>query len=415
MLPDKTSKAKGGTKHYHSYPAGQIPVFLSYGFRPFFILIPIYIVLSIVLWALFWHGSISLPFIRDPLSWHIYEMIFGIGIAGIIGFILTAVPELYEDITPVTGRTLLALVSLWVLGRVAFWMMDIVGIYLVMLIHLPLLLWVMLLVIKPIFIDPLQRNITLVINFFIILMIQAWFFAAVAGWVEHSPLSILKVAVGVFMVLTLLVIRRVSTEAINEWLEDRHIDETFIARPPAFNIAIFSVSLFTLVEFFFPGNSVLGWLGLAAAAAILNILNDYFLDEVNILLRSYIYPLILILLMLAAGYGFMGFDYLYDGIHGINHFRHFLTTGAFGLAFFMVMVIVATVHTGRQLRTNRWVDIGVALIVIATLLRVSIPFFPEYTRLLYLSSALLWALPFVIYLVLFYPWLSQPRADGLPG
>ncbi len=415
MSSDAINKARGGTKHYDSYPEGQIPVFLSYGFRPFFILLPIYMVLSIVLWALFWHGSISLPFIRDPLSWHIYEMIFGIGIAGIIGFILTAVPELYDGITPVTGRTLLGLVSLWVLGRISFWMMDVVGVYLVMLIHLPLLLWVILLVIKPIFLDPLRRNISLAFNFLVILLIQAWFFAAVAGWVAQDAFSILKVALGAFMVLTLLALRRVSTESINEWLQDSEIDDTFIARPPAYNIAIFSVSLYTAVEFFFPGNSILGWLGLAAAAAILNTLNDYFLDEVNILLRSYILPLILTLIMMAAGYGFMGFDYLFDGLYGINHFRHFLTTGAFGLIFFMVMVIVATIHTGRQLRTNRWVDIGVALIVIATLLRVLIPFFPEYTRSLYLASALVWALPFIIYLIQFYPWLSQPRADGLPG
>lgn len=415
MSSNNTGKAKGGTKHYDSYPEGEIPVFLSYGFRPFFILLPIYIVVSIILWALFWHGSISLPFIRDPLSWHIYEMIFGIGIAGIIGFILTAVPELYDGITPVTGKTLFGLVALWLLGRLSFWTMDIIGIYLVMLIHLPLLLWVIMLVIKPILLDPLRRNISLALNFLVILLIQAWFFAAIAGWVAQDAASILKVALGAFMVLTLLALRRVSTEAINEWLEDRDIDDTFIARPPAYNIAIFTVSLFTAVEFFFAGNSVLGWLGLAAAAAILNTLNDYFLDEINIVLRSYILPLILTLIMMAAGYGFMGFDYLFDGLYGINHFRHFLTTGAFGLIFFMVMVIVATIHTGRQLRTNRWVDVGVALIVIATLLRVLIPFFPEFTRLLYLSSAFVWALPFVIYLVQFYPWLSQPRADGLPG
>jgi len=342
-------------------------------------------------------------------------MIFGIGIAGIIGFILTAVPELYDGITPVTGKTLFGLVALWLLGRLSFWTMDIIGIYLVMLIHLPLLLWVIMLVIKPILLDPLRRNISLALNFLVILLIQAWFFAAIAGWVAQDAASILKVALGAFMVLTLLALRRVSTEAINEWLEDRDIDDTFIARPPAYNIAIFTVSLFTAVEFFFAGNSVLGWLGLAAAAAILNTLNDYFLDEINIVLRSYILPLILTLIMMAAGYGFMGFDYLFDGLYGINHFRHFLTTGAFGLIFFMVMVIVATIHTGRQLRTNRWVDVGVALIVIATLLRVLIPFFPEFTRLLYLSSAFVWALPFVIYLVQFYPWLSQPRADGLPG
>jgi len=53
MSSNNTGKAKGGTKHYDSYPEGEIPVFLSYGFRPFFILLPIYIVVSIILWALF--------------------------------------------------------------------------------------------------------------------------------------------------------------------------------------------------------------------------------------------------------------------------------------------------------------------------------------------------------------------------
>lgn len=406
---------KGGSKHYDSYPEGDIPILLAYAFRPFFILLPAYIVLSIVLWGLLWHGTISLPFIHNPLNWHIYEMVYGIGIAGIIGFILTAVPELYEGITPVTGKTVLGIVSLWILGRLSFWLMDTVGIMIVMLIHLPLLLWIILLVMKPIFLDPLRRNISLAFTFLIILLIQGWFFAATAGWVGQQPVDILKVALGAFMVLELLALRRISTEAINEWLDDRNIDDTFIARPPAYNIAIFTVILFTAVEFMFPANPVLGWLGLATAAAILNTLNDFFLDEVNILLRSYILPLILILLMMAAGYGMMGLDYLIDDMYGINHFRHFLTTGVYGLSFFMVMVIVATIHTGRQLSTNRWVDVGVLLIIIATLMRTLIPFFPEQTRSLYLLSSLVWAIPFIMYLLRFYPWLTSSRADGLPG
>lgn len=415
MSVTKNAGLKSGTKHYDSYPKGEVSIFLAYAFRPFFILLPIYIILSIVLWGLLWNSTISLPFINNPLQWHIYEMIFGIGIAGIIGFILTAVPELYDGITPVTGKTLLGIVILWLLGRLTFWTIDSLNIYFVMLIHLSLLVWIIALVIKPVFLDPLQRNVSLALTFLIILLIQGWFFIAAAGWIAVDPLRILKVALGAFMVLELLAIRRISTEAINEWLKQRNIDDTFIARPPAYNIAIFTVILFTTVEFFFANNSVLAWLGLAVAAAILNTLNDYFLDEVNILLRSYILPLILILVMMAAGYAMMGFDYLFDELYGINHFRHFLTTGVFGISFFMVMVIVATIHTGRQLNTNRWVDIGVLLIIIATLLRTLIPFFPDSSKLFYMLSSLLWAAPFVIYLIQFYPWLSKPRVDGLSG
>ncbi len=238
---------------------------------------------------------------------------------------------------------------------------------------------------------------------------------AMAEWIKADTMSILKVGLGAFMVLELLALRRINTGAINGWLENRNIDDTFIARPPRYNIAILCVSLFTVFEFIIPNNLILGWLGLAASAAILNTLNDFFIDEEIIVFKSPVLPLFLILVLMALGYGLMGFDYLNDDLYGINHFRHFLTTGVFGLSFFMVMVIVGTIHTGRVLESNRWVNFSVILIILATILRSLIPFAVEYSHWLYLSSSTLWAIPFIIYLVLFYSWLSQPRVDGLPG
>ncbi|PHS25119.1 MAG: nitrite reductase [Methylophaga sp.] len=405
---------KSGTKHYDAYPEGEVSPLLAYAFRPLFILLPAYIALSILVWGLVWSGQLPL-FTENILAWHIYEMMFGVASAGIIGFILTAVPELYDDVKPVVGKTVLAITALWLVGRIAFWMIDWLGVYVVALTNLPLLIWVTALVAKPIFLDPLRRNISLALTFISIILIQAWFFAAMAGWVDTDFIKILKVALGAFMVLELLALRRINTEAINEWLEQHHIDDTFIARPPRYNIAILCVTLFTIVEFIIPDNAILGWLGLAAAAAILNTLNDFFIDEATIFFRSYILPLFLILILMALGYGFMGFAYLSDNIHSITHFRHFLTTGVFGLSFLMVMVIVGTIHTGRSLQTNRWIDFSVILIIIATLLRSLIPFVPEYTTWFYLSSSIIWAIPFIIYLILFYPFLSQPRADGLLG
>ena len=118
---------------------------------------------------------------------------------------------------------------------------------------------------------------------------------------------------------------------------------------------------------------------------------------------------------MALGYGLMGFDYLNDSFYGINHFRHFLTTGVFGLSFLMVMIIVGTIHTGRELKSDKWITLSIVLIIIATLLRTLIPLFPAYSMIMTTSSAMVWAMPFVIYLIRFYPILSKPRVDGLPG
>lgn len=403
------------TMHVSAYPPGEVHPLLAYAFRPVFLLLAAYMALSIILWGLLWTGFIRLSFIQDPLTWHIYEMLFGVASAGIIGFILTAIPEFYSGVRPVTGKPLLAIVGLWLLGRVSFWLIDILGVYLVALIHLPLLLWVIVLVAKPIFSDPQKRNYSLALTMAAILLIQGWFFAAQVGWSSASGMAILLVALGAFMVLILLALRRINTESINEWLDDHGIDETYIARPPRYNVAILCIILFTAVEFLMPGNPILGWLALATCAAVLNTLNDFFLEDVNIVFRAYILPLFLVLVLMATGYGLMGIDYLNDDIYGINHFRHFLTTGVFGLTFMLVMVIVGRVHTGRKLEPNVWISLSFSLLILATLLRGLIPFFPEYSQWMYLSSAIVWAAPFLIYLVLFYPILSSPRADGLPG
>ena len=48
-------------------------------------------------------------------------------------------------------------------------------------------------------------------------------------------------------------------------------------------------------------------------------------------------------------------------------------------------------------------------------MRGLIPFYEEYTRELYLYSSILWSIPFAMYMKMFFPFLMQPRADGIKG
>ena len=104
-----------------------------------------------------------------------------------------------------------------------------------------------------------------------------------------------------------------------------------------------------------------------------------------------------------------------DEIYGINHFRHFLTTGTFGLVFYIVMIIISTIHTGRKIFTNIWLNLGVILIIIATFIRSLIPFYEEYLIQAYILSSILWAFAFIIYMKIFFPFLVSKRADGIKG
>ncbi|WP_295023010.1 NnrS family protein [Sulfurimonas sp.] len=403
------------TSHYLYYPDEKdIPPYLAYGFRPIFLLLAPYMIISMALWGALWSGVIYIPFIGNILTWHIYEMLFGILTAGTLAFLSTGLPELFPGMVPFVGKRLKYIMILWLAGRLSFWMIDVTGIYLAAFLNLSMLGWIIWFA-KDAVLDKLQRHASIGYTLVAIFAIEVWFFASELGFAKSSSLDILKVAAGAIVVLVLLAMRRVNMEAVNELMEDKGIDDTFISRPPKTNLAIFAISLFTIVEFLYPNNSALGWLGLATGAAILAITADYKLKDEFILNQPFVIYLALIYLMLSVGYALMGWDILNVNINGINHFRHFITSGGIGLAYLVVMIIIGWIHTGRHLTSNIYTHLMIGLIVAATFLRGLIPFFPEYTSEFYAYSAVLFVIPFVLYMKVFFGFLMAPRADGIKG
>lgn len=408
-------QALHATNHYMYYPDEKnIPAYLAYGFRPVFSLLAPYFVITMILWGLVWSGVLSIPFMNDTLTWHIYEMLFGILTAGVMAFLTTGLPELFPGMVPFVGRRLKYIIALWVLGRISFWTIDITGIYLTAILNISMLLWILWFA-KDVVLDKLQRHASIGYSLVSILGIEIWFFASKLGFASSDGISILKVATGAIVILILLALRRVNMEAVNELMEDKGIDDIYISRPPLTNLAIFCIALFTTIEFLYPENTALGWIGLATAASILALTSDYILKDKFILNQPYVIYLALIPLMFSLGYVLMGWDILNDNIYGINHFRHFITSGGIGLSYLIVMMIIGFVHTGRHLTSNIYTHIMVLLIVIATLMRALIPFFENYIQELYMYSSILWAIPFLIYIKVFYNFLLTPRADGIKG
>jgi len=403
------------TNHYLYYPDEKgIPAFLAYGFRPIFLLLAPYMVISMILWGLTWSGIINISFMNDTLTWHIYEMLFGILTAGVMAFLTTGLPELFPGMIPFVGKRLAMIMLLWIAGRVSFWMIDITGIWLTAVLNISMLVWLLWFA-KDVVLDKLQRHASLGYALVVILGIEVWFFASKLGFATTNSMDILKVAVGAIVVLILLAMRRVNMEAINELMEDKEIDDIYVARPPLTNLAIFTVTVFTIAEFFYPTNSALGWLGLATGSAIIGITSDYILKDKNILNQVYVWYLAPIFLMLGTGYILMGWDLLNDNIYGINHFRHFITTGGLGLSYLMIMIIIGWIHTGRHLTSNIYTHLMVIGIIMATLMRGLIPFFEEYMSELYLWSSVVWTIPFILYIKVFFGFLVKPRADGIKG
>jgi len=97
---------------------GNYPAILSYGFRPFFLLGSLFAGLTILFWLPLLYGHLETSSAFAPVDWHVHEMLFGYLAAVVTGFLLTAIPN-WTGRLPVQGLPLLALVLLWLAGRIA--------------------------------------------------------------------------------------------------------------------------------------------------------------------------------------------------------------------------------------------------------------------------------------------------------
>lgn len=97
------------------------PLF-SLGFRPLFLAGSGFAALAILIWGLWLYDHwFDLQPAGGMLAWHRHEMPFGFASAIVAGFLLTAVPN-WTGTPGVRGGALIALVSVWLLGRVAWWL-----------------------------------------------------------------------------------------------------------------------------------------------------------------------------------------------------------------------------------------------------------------------------------------------------
>lgn len=93
------------------------PLFAN-SFRPFFLLAAIQAALSILAWLPMFYGELSVTSAFAPRDWHVHEMLYGFLPAVITGFLFTAIPN-WTGRLPIQGTSLVALLVVWLAGRVA--------------------------------------------------------------------------------------------------------------------------------------------------------------------------------------------------------------------------------------------------------------------------------------------------------
>ncbi|MDO4682946.1 MAG: NnrS family protein [Lautropia sp.] len=401
-------------------------------FRPFFALTVLMAPAMMLLWLAFLGHGWPLPVVPGgPVVWHAHELIMGMGLAAVAGFVLTAVPEFTG--TPGFGQgPVRQLVGWWLLGRVGFWLsgwwpvsaMAVAG-----LAHLMLMGQLIWLVAPRLWQESGRRQLGFLWGLITLGVTVAGFY--LSACLSLLPLPWLHATVSVLLILIIVSMSRISMAIVNDSIDERlqkmpqphdsgvsgasdmavsDSPASYLARPPRRHMAVFCTSLFALAYFIDPNDRLAGWLALASSAAMLNLLNDWHVGRA--LWRRWPLMLYLVYGLMALGYGVLGLSILAESpltSAGV----HLLTAGALGLAIYAVICIAGYTHSGLDKDGRPWVKLGAALLVVGALLRALSAGWPE--PLLMAAAGLSWAAAFVLQLWQMLPVFLSPRQDGGTG
>lgn len=382
-------------------------------FRPFFLLTAGHALLAMAYWLSALSGLLSLPNLPGgPIVWHAHELTFGFAAASIAGFLLTAIIE-FTDAPPVGRNTVQILLTLWFGGRITYLLAGWIGIVPAMLCDLAFLLMLLARTAGPLWRDPSRRHLAFFHALAALIAVHAGFYLALLR--QGDALAWLFLAVGLLMILIIVALSRISMRLVNDVLEAQGgIAAPYLARPPRRNLAIFAIGLYSAAEFLLPGHRVGGWLALAAAAGIFNLLNDWHVGRA--LFQRWVMLPYLVYWCMALGYATIGLGLLAGGNQN-SAGHHLLLIGAVGLSILIVMAVAGRMHSGYGLDHRRWLPIASALLLGAALTRVAAgraAFASAYTPLLH-TAATLWMAGWGVYLTYSWRVLCGPRPDGGQG
>ena len=395
-----------------SKPVKHCPILLAYPFRPFFLLTGVYGALIVTAWVAFLFLSLPLPVDVNPSQWHGHEMLFGMVPAAIAGFLLTAMTN-WTGAPPLQGNALLGLLLAWLAGRFAMWLSGYLAAGLVAILDLAFLPLLAGYAASVLLRYGSRHNLVLVglltLLFLANLAMHLDFAGLMPGLGRLGEITALNLIAMIMVVIG----GRIIPAFTANWLRSQGRNPTVVKRSETLDhCALIATALMIPVDLVTGYPAMSGLVALVAALAnglrISRWAGWRTLDE----------PLLWILhigyLWIVAALLIKGLVPFVDGLAETAWF-HAMGTGAIGTLILGVMTRVAMGHTGRPLRLPRYaigIYVGVLAAGIARLLAaIGVT---EY-RLGITFSAIAWAVAFILFVLIYWPILSRPRADGRPG
>jgi uncharacterized protein involved in response to NO len=373
------------------------------GFRPFYLMAAAFAAISVPLWMARYFG-LAQNLLHVNVNWHMHEMVFGFAIAVIIGFLFTAGRNWTGLWTPRRGH-LAALAGLWLAGRLAMLCFPPLPAALIDVLFLPFAAWPIYRVLQR---SGNKRNLFLVGLLAILTCANIVFHASTIGWLEISSARPMHAAILIIVMIESVMGGRVIPGFTANSVSG--VKPVTDARRDRITLALVALaSLAWIAQLPAP---LLAALTFAAGCAQLLRLAGW---KPHCTLSA---PLLWIL-HVSYGWIAVGFFLLsISAMHLTSSSAAFHALGIGSMAGLILGMITRTAlgHTGRPLTAGRSELLMYLLIqvgVIARLLAATDAMQSRSTMLV--IAAVSWTCAFLLYVVVYGPYLTRARIDGRDG
>ena len=372
---------------------------LAGGFRPFFLLGSIYAGLAILVWLPVFYGELTLTSALAPRDWHVHEMLYGYLPAVITGFLFTAIPN-WTGRLPIQGKPLLALVVVWIAGRLGVTFSAYTGWLAAMLIDASFLLLVAAAASREIMAGRNWKNLNVVILVLLLLAGNVAFHleAHFHGLAETG----IRIGVAVVVLLISLIGGRIIPSFTRNWLVRENP-----GRLPApfgrFDMVVVAVSALTLAVWVIASSShytgaALAFTGLLHLVRLARWAGDRTFRE-------------RLLTILHVGYAFVPLGFLLNAASAFDLVPpgagiHAWMAGAAGTMTLAVMSRATLGHTGQPLTASVTTQAIYLAIIVAALARICAVIEPAWGEPLLHVAAFAWAAAFFGFAISFGPLLA---------
>ena len=391
-----------------SHKEEQIVPLFRLGFRPFFLLGALFSCLAMLGWLGQLNNWFALPGIGNPIWWHAHEMLFGFGAAIVAGFLLTAVQN-WTAHPGVRSWPLALIVGMWVLPRCLLpWLGEDNLILMALdLAWLPLCAWFLA---KPVIMTRQWRNLFFVPLLLILTLLNGatWLWRDDWSAVEHLLITTVLLFTTLIAVMGGRVIPFFTARGTGQekappspWLERGALASLWLILllwllPDSWTNSLYMVPLYIVAAGLHLGRQLRWRPGTTLAQPLLWSLH-----------LAYLFiPLgLLALAAHAAGLPL-----------SLSLASHLLSAGCMGTMILGMIARVSLGHSGRALHVGRRITLAFALVILSAFMRVLLPlYWPSLALTGWNLSGWSWIAAYGLFVWVYTPILTRPRADGRPG